>query len=112
MRIPEKLEELIRQIKEENHSDEEWFALDKEVDWYLSILPKELRDYFVDSGAGEMLMTICGGIPYDRALRSYGVVIDEETGAFLSWGQLEPGETLEYDPTTQSYKRSCELNKQ
>lgn len=112
MRVPEKLEELIRRITEEYHSDEEWFALRKEVRQYLSILPKELQDYFVDSGAGEVLFMICSGIPYDRALRSYGVVIDEETGAFLSWGQLEPGETLKYDPETQSYKRKCELNKQ
>jgi hypothetical protein len=112
MRVPEKLEELIRRIMEENYSDDEWLALQKEVDQYFRILPEELQDYFVDSGAGEVLDTICDGIPYDRALRSYGVVIDEETGAFLSWGQLEPGEMLEYDPKTQSYKRSCELNKQ
>ena len=109
--IPGKLRELIYAIMEEEHSDEEWFALEKEMNRYLRILPKESRDYFADSGAGEMLKKICDGIPYDRALRSYGVVIDEETGAFLSWGQLEPGETLEYDPKTQSYKRSCELNK-
>ena len=112
MKVPEKLEELIRQIMEENYPDDEWLALNKEVDRYFRILPEELQEYFVDSGAGEVLETICDGIPYDRALRSYGVVIDEETGAFLSWGQLEPGETLEYDPETQSYKRSCELNKQ
>lgn len=45
-----------------------------------------------------------------------GVTMDRHriglfTGAFLSWGQLEPGETLEYDPKTKSYKRSCELDK-
>jgi len=112
MRVPDKLEEMIHRIKDGNYSDDGWFALQKEVRQYLSILPEELQDYFVDSGAGEMLGIICDGIPYDRALRSYGVVIDEETGAFLSWGQLEPGEMLEYDPKTQSYKRSCELNKQ
>lgn len=109
--IPEKLSKMIFAIMEEEHSDEEWLVLEKEMDQYLMILPKELRDYFADSGAGEMLKMICDGIPYDRALRSYGVVIDEDTGAFLSWGQLEPGETLEYDPKTKSYKRSCEMNK-
>ena len=111
MRVPDKLEDLIHRIKWGDYSDEEWFALDKEVDQYFRTLPEELQEYFIDSGAGEVLETICDGIPYDRALRSYGVVIDEETGAFLSWGQLEPGETLEYDPKTKSYKRSCELDK-
>jgi len=111
MRVPDKLMNLIHRIRREAHSEEEWLALEEEVDRYFRTLPEELQEYFVDSGAGEVLETICDGIPYDRALRSYGVVIDEETGAFLSWGQLEPGETLEYDPKTKSYKRSCELDK-
>lgn len=111
MQIPKRLKRLMCDIMEKSHSDEEWFMLRRETDLYIAILPKELRDYFAESGAGEMLYMHCSGIEYDKALKSYGVVIDEYDGNFLSWGQLEPGETLEYDPKTQSYKRSCELNK-
>lgn len=104
MDIPKELDELIDTIKRKRHSEEQWFALEKEVDSYLKTLPQELRDYFADSGAGEVLGMICSGIKYDKALRSYGVEMDED-GRFLSWGQLEEGETLEEDPATGEYRR-------
>ena len=104
MVVPQKLDDLINTIKGKTHSDEEWFSLEKEVEKYIKVLPRELQDYFVDSGAGEMLGMICSGIKYDKALRSYGVEMDDD-GRFLSWGELEEGETLEEDPETGEYRR-------
>lgn len=104
MVIPKKLSRLMEEILEKDHSHEEWFALEKEVDEYFEILPQELRDYFADSGAGETLYMICSGIKYDKALRSYGVEVDED-GRYLSWGELDEWESLEEDPTTGEYRR-------
>jgi hypothetical protein len=110
MMIPEKLKKLIDKIFFGNQSESQWLELEEEVKRYMKILSKEQLRYFEESGAGDMLSMACSGIRYSETMRSFGVVYDEN-GQVLDWGQLEPGETLEYDPKTQSYKRSCELNK-
>lgn len=107
--IPARMKELIDKILFGELSEAQWLELEEEVHRYIKILSKEQLQYYEESGAGDMLSMACSGIRYHRTMRSFGVVYDE-SGKVAEWGQLEPGETLEYDPKTQSYKRSCELN--
>lgn len=108
--MPKRMKEMIEKIFFGNQSDTQWLELEEEVERYISFLSKEQHRYFEESGAVDMLAMVCSGIRYHNTMCSFGVVYDDE-GEVLDWGQLEPGETLEYDPKTKSYKRSCEMKK-
>jgi len=110
MVIPTKMKEMIDAIFYGDLSDAQWLELEADVERYIRFLPKEQYRYFEESGAGDMLSMVCSGIRYHNTMLSFDVIYDEE-GEIIDWGQLEPGETLEYDPKTKSYKRSCELDK-
>ena len=47
-------------------STEEWFAIEAEIDKFITSLPHELRDdindFFADSGAGECLYMMCSAL--------------------------------------------------
>ena len=63
-KIPHKLIEIIDSIFNPNHTTEEWFALEKEVNEYLKTLTDEQLEFFTASGAGETLYMVCSGLRF------------------------------------------------
>jgi hypothetical protein len=61
------LDNLINRILKMNHSAEEWFALEKEVNDLLPKLPMELEMKFTESGAGEALYMVCSGLRFEQS---------------------------------------------
>ena len=47
-------------------NDDEWLALEKEVDEWWNHAPKEEQDLYSESGYGESLYMVCSGIRYMR----------------------------------------------
>jgi hypothetical protein len=66
MSIPIKLQMLIDEIMELNHTAEEWLDIEKRANKYLEDLTAEQQDYFAESGAGEALHMACSGIRYKK----------------------------------------------
>lgn len=59
MSIPTKLQKLIDDILEMNHTNEEWLELKKRANQLLKNANTEQQDYFAESGAGEALYMAC-----------------------------------------------------
>ena len=60
------LSELEREIMEGVYEDERWLRLNEEFREAISVASEEEIEKFTDSGAGEILYTMCSGIEYFR----------------------------------------------
>ena len=66
-----KVDQLIDEIMNQQHTEEGWFDLQRRVtDFLLNEATPEEDEYFVDSGAGESLDMICSGFIYFKDKKS------------------------------------------
>lgn len=57
---------LIDQILNDNHTESEWFDLEKQWNAVVAALTGEELESLTNSGAGEMLYMICSGFRFQK----------------------------------------------
>ena len=69
-KFPAEFENFINIILMEDHSNDEWLSIEKELELFLKDKPAAYREHFIESGAGEMLYMICSGIRHHNPYQS------------------------------------------